>query len=223
MDHVEAIHGKFAEQYLLGELSPAQRDSFEEHFFDCPLCAEDVHCGAMFVDSARSLLRLEEAATIAPGAFAKFGLPFQAAALAAVCLLCLVGYENIYTIPALKAGSAGIRAPEVLPTVSLLGLGSRAESQAAAAPTGKDFAFEFEIPGGPDFTSYTCEIRDAKDAVKFSLPVSAAQAKDAVRLAIPASALSRGKYHIVVLGNKPGQAPQELSRYAISIGQHVAL
>lgn len=217
MDHIEAIQGQFVEQYLLGELSPAQRDLFEEHFFDCPICAEDVHSGAMFVDNARSLLRSEEATAIAPGAFAKFGLPFQAAAWAAVCMLGLVCYENIYTIPALKLGSASIRAPEVLPTVSLLGMGSRAELQPVAAPAGNVFAVEFEIPGGPNFASYTCEIRDANNALKFSLPISAAQAKDAVRLAIPRSALSAGKYRIVVLGNKPGQPAKELGRYPISI------
>ena len=42
MDHSEAVTKKMAESYLLEELTPEQRDAFEEHYFDCPECAKDV-------------------------------------------------------------------------------------------------------------------------------------------------------------------------------------
>jgi hypothetical protein len=227
MDHTEAVNGGFVEQYLLGELNPAQRDTFEEHFFDCPICAEDVRTGAVFVDNARDVLRSEETAhtsrVSAPPVFAgqshfaRFGLPFQSAAFGAVALLALLGYQNVVTIPHLKSGSSGVRTPEVLPLVSLVGLGSRAASQAKVAPAGKDFEMELEIPGGPNFTGYTIEVRGDGGQVKFSLPVTPEQAKDSVRLAIPGAELTPGKYEIVVSGNKSGLAGSKLAQYALTV------
>ncbi len=49
MDHSEAVTKKMAESYLLEELTPEQRDAFEEHYFDCPECAKDVKAAAMLV------------------------------------------------------------------------------------------------------------------------------------------------------------------------------
>jgi hypothetical protein len=223
MDHTQAIDGKFTERYLLGDLTPAQRDQFEEHFFDCAICADDVQIGAVFVDSARAVLRegpiSEEAATsTSETVYARYGLPFQSAALAFVALLCVVGYENVVTIPHLKAnGASGVRSPEILPSVSLVGLGSRAESNPVPAPLATDFVFEMEIPGGPEFSSYLCEIRDQADTLKFSVPVSAVQARDTVRLAIPAGILTAAAYKLVVMGEKTGGAPQKLVQYPVQI------
>jgi Putative zinc-finger len=222
MDHTEAIQGRFTERYLLGELTPAQRDQFEEHFFDCAICAEDVQAGAVFVDSARALVRggpfpEEAASSITQGAFTRFGVPFQAAAWAFVGLLFVAGYENIVTIPKLRAHSVSVRAPEILPAVSLLGMGARAEANPADAPALKDFMLELEIPGGPEFTDYVCEIRDAKGQLKFSIPVTVEQAKDTLRLAIPGSTLSAGNYEVVVLGERPSNPSKKLTQYPVFI------
>jgi hypothetical protein len=35
MDHLEAKRIQAAEKYVLGELTPALRDEYEEHYFDC--------------------------------------------------------------------------------------------------------------------------------------------------------------------------------------------
>jgi hypothetical protein len=222
MDHNQAIDGKFAERYLLGELTPAQRDQFEDHYFDCAVCADDVQFGAVFVDSARVLLRerpvSEEAVdSRRHGAFARYGLPFQSAALAFVALLCVMGYQNVVTIPRLKAHSTGVSAPEVLTAVSLVGIGARAEANPVPAPVAKDFEIEMDIHGGPEFNGYKFEIRDHSGALKFSVPIATAQAQDTVRLAIPARTLEAGAYSIVVLGEKPGGTAQEIDHYPIQL------
>jgi hypothetical protein len=59
MDHFEAIKGKLAEGYLLGELSREQREAYEEHYFGCPECAKDVRLGSIFLANMRVCL-LEE-------------------------------------------------------------------------------------------------------------------------------------------------------------------
>ena len=58
MEHDWATRLVAAERYLLGELSDAERDQFEEHFFDCPACAEEVRAGAIFEANARAVFAL---------------------------------------------------------------------------------------------------------------------------------------------------------------------
>ncbi|HEU0122039.1 MAG TPA: zf-HC2 domain-containing protein [Bryobacteraceae bacterium] len=68
MDHQEANHGKVLERYLLGELDDKERGAFEEHYFSCPICAEDVVSAAKFLDNARRPLvqTIRETATAKP-------------------------------------------------------------------------------------------------------------------------------------------------------------
>ena len=42
MEHHEAVRSRAAERYVARELPPAERDAFEQHFFDCPECAQEV-------------------------------------------------------------------------------------------------------------------------------------------------------------------------------------
>src|SRR6185503_8238808 len=55
MNHEEAIRIKGTEQYLLNELSPELREQFEEHFFGCGICAQDVRAGALFVEQSKAI------------------------------------------------------------------------------------------------------------------------------------------------------------------------
>ena len=51
MDHNESIRLQAAVKYVLGELSPAQREEYEEHYFDCAECAVDIKALATFADT----------------------------------------------------------------------------------------------------------------------------------------------------------------------------
>lgn len=42
MEHKDAVGTKAAERYLLGEMTEDERTLFEEHYFDCRVCAADV-------------------------------------------------------------------------------------------------------------------------------------------------------------------------------------
>jgi hypothetical protein len=57
MEHEDAIRLRSAERYVAGELSPEEQDSFEEHFFDCPECAEEVRWEQIFAANARAVSR----------------------------------------------------------------------------------------------------------------------------------------------------------------------
>ncbi len=57
MEHQSAVELRFAERYLLGELSPDEAASFEAHFFECALCAEEVRQGAHLVANLKAVLQ----------------------------------------------------------------------------------------------------------------------------------------------------------------------
>src|SRR4051812_38998578 len=102
MDHSGAVQIG-AERYLLGQLDPQVRDEYEDHYFNCGECAEDVRLTAAFLDNAKPLLRANEAKRQpAPFKSRWFGwlwpMPAGAAAFA-MMLLGVVGYQNIVLLP----------------------------------------------------------------------------------------------------------------------------
>src|SRR5207244_3177804 len=54
MNHDDATKSLASERYILGELNESERDAFEEHFFDCVLCAEEVRDTATFAAGVRT-------------------------------------------------------------------------------------------------------------------------------------------------------------------------
>jgi hypothetical protein len=62
VEHEEATTTYAAERYVLGELSPEERELFEQHYFDCALCAEDVRDLVCVTDGARRMLVEEKRA-----------------------------------------------------------------------------------------------------------------------------------------------------------------
>ena len=59
MDHETAIALQAAERYCAGALSDEERDMFEEHFFMCGECAEEVRWEKIFAANARKTLEEE--------------------------------------------------------------------------------------------------------------------------------------------------------------------
>lgn len=57
MEHQTAVELRFAERYLLGELSPDEAASFEAHFFECALCADEVRQGTRLVANLKAVLQ----------------------------------------------------------------------------------------------------------------------------------------------------------------------
>ncbi|MDQ3282636.1 MAG: zf-HC2 domain-containing protein [Acidobacteriota bacterium] len=62
MDHDYATAEHLAERYFLGELSDAEADAFEEHFFDCVECAAYVREELVMLEAGREVARAALAA-----------------------------------------------------------------------------------------------------------------------------------------------------------------
>jgi hypothetical protein len=97
MDHQEAMSTLASERYLLGEMTDTERDSFEEHFFSCAECAEDVVVGDKMREGVRAGLGWSRVAGVITPSAARarawrpaIVIPWAAAA----SLMLIAGYES---------------------------------------------------------------------------------------------------------------------------------
>jgi hypothetical protein len=224
MDHAEAVRTKAAERYLLGEMSPRVREEYEEHFFGCVECAQDVQRGAAFVDAARDVLGSETISTTPakperkPSLWAWILRPAYAIPVMAL-LLAIVGYQNLRTIPQMRSELAQATTPQSFPSLSLINANSRGgELPEITVAANKPFGLFVDIPPAPRYGSYVCAVEeyrgDVAGAVKFSVTVSEEEAKQTVQLMIPAFKLAAGKYAFVVQGYESlSQQKVDVARY----------
>jgi hypothetical protein len=115
MDHNLASETYAAERYLLGEMPAEERDEFEEHFFSCRVCGEDVQIASVFIENAKSLYR-ERDRQASPALKKAFlwrdrlkrdwvgwlRLPVTVPTFAALALAAVVCYQNAVVIPGLR-------------------------------------------------------------------------------------------------------------------------
>jgi hypothetical protein len=211
MDHTEAVRLQAAEKYLLGELPKAQREEYEEHYFDCPACAEELKTTVTFLESTKQIVRQDSSEVIAEKGLAPFAggwfrwlRPAFAVPVFAM-LLAIIGYQSGIVIPSLRQASSRSATAEVVKSFSLMSVGSRGEGSSLVINVGphEDFGLDVDMPGNSP-SGYHCEIRDESGKLHFSLPVSSEEAKRTVHIHVPGGSLQPGEYSLVIL---PGQAP----------------
>src|ERR1700683_3538358 len=225
MEHLEAIQLKAAERYLLGELSGDLRDQFEDHFFTCADCKQDIEAGAVFVDGAREVLGHENdespihrpARPKSRGWLANLLRPAFAGPVFAILLIFAV-YQNTVVIPRMKSALSQARAPQVLPWFTLIASNSRGrEPVTIPVRPNSVFALFVDIRPEKQLPSYPPDVETESGAVEFSLDVPADQAAATLQLLVPSSRLSPGKQVLVVHGVGPLQAGStsqvEVGRY----------
>jgi hypothetical protein len=239
MEHLQAIQLKAAERYVLGELPSDLREQYEEHFFGCAVCAEELSLAAAFVENSRAAMgsepvlppvRLPVSATrerpAASGWFGAFLRPSFAVPVFAALLL-LVSYQTFLVIPRLKGAAPQSvatlgAAPQALASFSLLTAASRGgEALTVKVAPGQPFSLYFDIPPDGHYSSYICEIGNSAGVAEFSLNISAEQAKNAVQLLIPSSSLGPGKHVLVVRGlgmqGSAAGSATEVARYPFTL------
>jgi hypothetical protein len=206
MEHSEAIDTKAAERYVLGEMTPEERDRFEEHFFDCSDCAQSVRDDVSIAAGIRTA-RPEEAA--APRTM------WWAAAVAAA-LIAIVGYQNFVTIPRLRGAAAP--AARLAHPVSLLMAESRGGSIAPVIVTpDEDVPLFFDVPPETPYPTYEAEVRDAAGKVRATIPISAQDARETVTMLIRGGVLASGDYEVVVSGVDVAKRKVPLAHYPFEV------
>jgi hypothetical protein len=238
MNHNEARQMQAAEKYLLGELSLAQREEYEEHYFDCAECALDLKAMAVFADNAREVLRQENADVAVKGGVAVHrgtsGFPglsgwfrwLQPVLVPGFAvLLLLAGYQNLVSIPhwkdlaeqSAKAPATATpiltntRTPHILPIFSLVGANRRGGGRPFVhAKQGESFGLKVDITDTDPSSSsgYVLRLEDASGAAHVLRNVSLEEARNSVFVEVPAG-FPAGNTQLVVLGKaQPGAASQ---------------
>src|SRR5580693_3233799 len=59
MEHEQSVQNLAVEGYLLGQMTAEEREAFENHYFDCAVCAEDLRAASRFMREARAVFAAE--------------------------------------------------------------------------------------------------------------------------------------------------------------------
>ena len=197
MEHPEVTETMAVARYLLGEMNDDEKNAFAEHLFGCPVCAEEVKDGAVMIDSLRAERR---AAQPAPSSRTAWWV----AAAAAVAVL-LLGYQN------LTMRNRPVAHPRVIPSFSLLTIGSRGANETVIPDASNPFVLYLDIPPQANAQQYNIDIRNAGGATVARFPVSPQQARETVTVYVPGGLLVPGRYTLAVEGIQQNQKESEIT------------
>jgi len=234
MNHEEAVQLMAVERYLLDEMTSTLRDEFEEHMFDCAECALDLRAGSAFVAEAKLQLPqlaapeavVETAAPLRPVPkpqpkprdwFAWLRPAFAVPAFAA--MLLLIGYQNIETIPSLRASAAS---PRIAPWTSFH-TGTRGAAHINVPADRKQGAgIVIELPQDPAYASYTFNLYDLQSNLLWTHTISASGPSasgnnGSYLLTIPGAGLRQNSYTLVSTGVTEQGSRTEIDRHTLDV------
>jgi hypothetical protein len=214
MDHNEAVRLQAAEKYLLGELPKEQHAAYEEHYFDCSACAEEIKATVAFMESARQAIRekaLEPVGARAPapsvpGFFSWLRPAFAVPVLAA--LLLFIGYQNGVTIPRLKDSSSQMG--QIISSSFQLRGSVRGGNESGDAANkvrvrlGESFALNFDFTPTGTFSQYVWQLQNNAGRAVKSGRISGDKKYQAMSLNMTGGVESAGKYNLVFFGSADG-------------------
>ena len=220
MDHDAVVRHQMTERYLLKELDPKARDEFEEHYFDCPDCAADVHAGSLFVEQSKAVLaerpatpgRVPAAVPAKPGLFAwlrpAFAVPLMA------MLLAVVGYQNLVTYPQL---TRQLNSPHVLQwaPVNVGTYGS--EGPVITTGRGQGFLLFVRIPPDGVYSSYTADLYNPAGKLEWSVAIPASSTQDQWSVQVPGANREAGSYTLAVRGVTASGESKEVGRASFDL------
>lgn len=202
MTHQQSLDGLASERYLLDEMTEVERFEFEEHYFDCAECAEDVRLGDMIRQEARRAgppmaanPQTGRPAVVLTSA-KWWRRPMVAAPWAVAATLALaVGYQSLVTVPGLRNAVA----PQSIEPVMLRGATRGAATTVSITPGQRFVALSADLLTPPQSSSLSYEILDAnRSAVasgRSSVPASGAP----LMLLVPVDELQRAGHYTLTL------------------------
>jgi hypothetical protein len=223
MDHEEAVRLQAAVKYVLGELPQDERNSFEEHYFDCGECALDVRAAAAFAENARNVLCHEAQETaLQTAAPARGGLFAWVRPIVAVpaflALLLFLAYQNTVTIPRAKQ-EAGRSAAQLFTSVISLQMANTrgGEEVKVRVHPNESFALKFDFTPLRTFDSYICQLQDESGRSVLQVAVPGSNTNQEAQFVVPAGTVKPGKYNLVFMGG-PGSRGQGSGMEVLRLG-----
>jgi hypothetical protein len=210
MEHAEAKDTHATDRYLLGELNAAEADAFEEHYFDCAQCAEELRNGMQFMDGGRKLAREENApepaiAPVVPIAGRRSRrMTWIPAAVAAVLVLA------IGTPLLMKQRTAGAPSFEVASQHSFLLSESRSAGTVPTLNGNAPIVLWADVPSEPTYSRYEARLHQPGGKV-LTLPFTPDPNGEATPLTV--RGLGAGSHELVIVGTDPAGQHAEIARH----------
>lgn len=161
MTHADAIGMGAVEKYALGHLGEDERESFEEHFFDCPECARQVEGLTTFLGDVRDVLP-----SAAPSTATAPRPPRPWASIAAAAGFTLasaaLAYQSTVVVPALRDQVAAARAIQVAPQRFLRA--GRGQDEVIVLSRGQE-RISLRLGVEQAYPFYRCELLDGRGRV----------------------------------------------------------
>jgi hypothetical protein len=201
MDHQEAVNTLASERYLLGEMTDAERDSFEEHYFSCAECTEDLITGdKMRAGAQAGLIRSVQApqARRRPWRLA-IVVPWAAAA----SLALLAGFESSRA----ESLNHGLTSPMTISPATLRPA-TRGQELTVPAPAGGVVALAVDLGGSRFDGGLKYEIRSETGGVVGRGEAASPAPGAPLLLVIPSSLFRSSGRYLLTLRSAAGGAPE---------------
>jgi hypothetical protein len=211
VEHSQAQDTYAAERYLLGELTSAEVEEFERHYFECAECAMAVETGGQFIGNARAAFAdskepaLRRSVEPSRGSFrdtlaAFWRQPAFVMTLTAALVFGAVAlYQGTVLIPGMRRTLDSARA---LPAFQLIGA-SRGEEAQVTVPAGTvSFALSVDIPPGTPFPKYLGVLSEGGRTV-FEVVSPAPVAGEPITILVPVRGMQQGNQDLTVYGLRP--------------------
>lgn len=201
MNHNQAADAKSPMRYVLCELSPGERDEFEEHLADCSDCMNEVWLATTFAANTREVFRTRPASsarTLRAAWRDRFPRPALAFSFAMnIAFAAVMGYGTLRVYPALRADLAEFSAPAAIEVVPVRAV----ERDATASPqvvkaSGKLVVLTFDLPRPYERFVYSIENPAGAGLMSGELPGGS----ESLNLRVPISRLAPGSYKVKVAG-----------------------
>jgi anti-sigma factor RsiW len=232
MEHERAIQNLAVEAYLLGEMSPDERESFEEHYFECAVCAEDLRAASQFMEDAKDLLAGADAPSPVPVRTSKRPVPQQsgwgwlgwlspqAAAAMIAALVVVTGVETFSTIPGLRRQVDEFETPRIVKSIVLRPV-TRGDASTVRTGAGEAVVLVFDPPESPELSPGSplrFTVKSANGRAVFELTGEVPNPGERITLSVPRLNVPPGDYTLIVQGATPSTAaPPELGQYPFKL------
>jgi hypothetical protein len=224
MQHSEIERDSLIDRYVRNTLRGAERESFEEHFLDCPQCLEQLEIAS----SLRQGIRESAVEAVAPAVVSRprrwYVLGWVQAA-AAACLVLTMTTSIVFFEETRRARSelaiaqvdlVKAQALASSPDVYVLGL-SRGGSESKQiplprAPRWMVFSIEMDTT---QFASYRAILSDSNGKEIWQQAGIQPASPDAIGVTVPSNRLAPGSYSLIIQPSAQAGAQSTLSRFSL--------
>jgi Putative zinc-finger len=202
MDHETAVQLKAAEGYFLGELTGEDRDAFEDHFFMCPECAEDIRTLQIFAANAKAVFREPSV----PAGVLTSNRFFWLSAAVNCGLILGLGYMLLHVTPAMERELAEARAPQFVQDVPVLAIARGGESLREISSPTQRIVFSFYLREPYRTISYELSAESGMVLPRRTLPAPPREDSAESHFSISTAGLKPGVYEIRFWGGTGAEA-----------------